>query len=376
MPLALAVGAALLTLPSASQARSAPQTLRLRASVPAAGDITILSFELSIGGEGRRHRRQAVSLKLVTHKQPGVFAQVRIHAVPHRPGRFLGVLEIFHLATAHKAAWGSPADRVPASARSAGVVDELAVTARNEHVIRHILKANIIALAEAHHLGPDEFCMPTSLETYLRGNAVIGGAFSLAGPLANLPTTVDLTSLGEDAIEELCDSEEDYEEGDFLSDDEQEYAGLEILYHALGRPMTAVAPTSAYHVLLSGGWSFEGPGEVKLTGMLYGVSSGYPLAHSADSTNPVDAIKVVVPAAGASPRAVTNYICPAQLPSAAVTTTSRPNDTLVCSGGSLPIGAQFTLNVQTVPLPASGMGGQLIVHQDGAYLAPLQISGP
>jgi hypothetical protein len=42
----------------------------------------------------------------------------------------------------------------------------------------------------------------------------------------------------------------------------------------------------------------------------------------------------------------------------------------------VPIGQQCSLNVQSSPLPSSGMGGQLLVHQDGAYLAPFSISGP
>jgi hypothetical protein len=375
--LLFALSAVLLTIPCAAQARSASQTLRLRAPVPAAGDVTILSFELSIGGEGKHHRRQVVSMRLVNHKQAGVFALARLRPVPHHPGRFLGVLEIFHRASAHKAGSSAiAAARHSAAASSTGAFDEFIVRAGNEHIIRKALKANIIALAEAHHLGPDDFCSPNSLETYLRGNAVIGGAFILAGPVASLPTNMSLTSLGEDAIEELCDSEEDYEESDFLTDDEEEAAGLEALAHYLGRMVMVVPPTTIYHVLFNGGWSFEGSNEVKLRGMLYGASVAYPLAHSADSANPVDAIKVVLPAAGTTSRAVTNYICPTQLPSATITTTSHANDTLMCSGGSLTLGQQFTLNVQSLPVPTSGMGGQLIVRQDGAYLAPFSISGP
>jgi hypothetical protein len=48
----------------------------------------------------------------------------------------------------------------------------------------------------------------------------------------------------------------------------------------------------------------------------------------------------------------------------------------MCSGGSLSINQQFTLNVQSSPLPSSGMGGQLLAHQDGAYLAPFSFGGP
>jgi hypothetical protein len=377
--LLLFVGAFLLILPALANASSAPvQTLKLRAPVPAAGDMSIVSFELSIGGEGKRHRRQVVSLRLINHKQTGVFALARLLPVVHHPGRFLGVLEVFHRASASKAKLASVASASPLSpiARSAGAVDEFVVRARNEHIIVKVLKANIVALAEAHHLSEDDFCSPLSVETYLRGNAVIGGAFILAGPLTGLPTNLPVEQLGEDAIEELCDGVEDDEEGEFLTDDEAESPVLQGLIHYLRGQMTTTPPTALYHVLFSGAWSFEGPNEVKLTGMLSGASLGPWLAHSADSTNPADAIKVVLPPSGATPRKVTNYICPAQLPSAAITTTNSASDTLMCSGGSLAIGQPFSLNVQSSPAPSIGMGGQLVVHQDGAYLAPFSLSGP
>jgi hypothetical protein len=377
--LLLFLGACLLILAPAADARSAPvQTLKLRAPVPAAGDMSIVSFELSIGGEGKRHHRQVVSLRLINHKQTGVFALARLLA--HHPGRFLGVLEVFHRASASKAklASASIASASPLApvARTAGAVDEFAVRARNEHIIVKVLKVNIVALAEAHHLSEDDFCSPLSLETYLRGNTVIGGAFILAGPLTGLPTNLPIEQLGEDAIEELCDGVEDDEEGEFLTDDETESPGLQALVHYLRGEMTTTPPPTVYRVLFSGAWSFEGPNEVKLTGLLSGASFGPWLGHSADSTNPLDAIKVVLPPAGTTPRKVTNYICPAQLPSAAITTTRSVGDTLMCSGGSLPIGQQFSLNVQSSPAPSTGMGGQLLVRQDGAYLAPFSFGGP
>jgi hypothetical protein len=377
--LLLFLGASLLLLAPAAHARSAqPQTLRLRAPVPAAGDVTILSFELSIGGEGKRHHRQVVSLRLINHKQTGVFALARLLPVAHHPGRFLGVLEVFHRASASKVNLASAsiasASSLSPVARSAGAADEFVVRARNEHIIVKVLKANIVALAEAHHLSEDAFCSPLSLETYLRGNAVIGGAFILAGPLTGLPTNLPIEQLGEDAIEELCDGVEDDEEGEFVTDDETESPGLQALIHYLRGQMTT--PPIVYHLLFSGSWTFERSNEVKLTGMLHGASFGYSLARSADSTNPVDAIKVVLPPAGSTPRKVTNYICPAQLPTAAITTTTSASDTLMCSGGSLALGQQFSLNVQSSPAPSAAMGGQLVVHQDGAYLAPFSISGP
>jgi hypothetical protein len=69
--------------------------------------------------------------------------------------------------------------------------------------------------------------------------------------------------------------------------------------------------------------------------MLSGASLGYSLAHSADSANPVDAIKVVLAPAGTTPG-----------------------------------------KVQSSPVPTAGMGGQLLVDQDGAYLAPFSLGGP
>jgi hypothetical protein len=316
---------------------------------------------------------------LINHKQTGVFGLARLLPVAHHPGRFLGVLEVFHRAGASKANLASasiaPAPSLSPVARSAGATDEFVVRARNEHIIKKVLKANIVALAEAHHLSEDDFCSPLSFETYLRGNAAIGGAFIVAGPLTGLPTNLPIEQLGEDAIEELCDGVEDDEEGEFLTDDETESPALQALIHYLRGQMNAPPPT-VYHLLFSGSWTFEGSNEVKLTGMLHGASFGYSLAHSADSTNPVDAIKVVLPPAGSTPRKVTNDICPAQLPSAAITTTTTASDTLMCSGGSLALGQQFSLNVQSSPAPSAGMGGQLVVHQDGAYLAPFSFGGP
>ena len=134
-------------------------------------------------------------------------------------------------------------------------------------------------------------------------------------------------------------------------------------------------PITMYHVGFTGQWAFVDPAEVTLSAMLTGAWA-HGAAHTADSTNPVDAIKVVVPPAGSTPRAVTNYICPSQLPTPAITTTNHANDTLMCSGGSLPIDQQFMLNVQTSPPPGSGMGGQLLAHQDGAYLPPFSFGGP
>jgi hypothetical protein len=378
----LTVGALVLILLPAADAGAAPlQTIKLRVPVPAAGDLSVLSFELSIGGEGRRHRKQAVMLRLVSHPQTGVFAIARLRPEPRRPGRFLGVLEVFHRRGGAAAALPSGLSalaQAPPFARAHAAVppsDEFWVRARNERLIKTALKANIVTLATHHKLGPYEFCSAHHEQTYILGNIIIGASYLLAGPLTELPTNTNPSQLADDAVYELCDEVEDYEEGDYKEDDEEELPGIHVLSAYLGAREPQRMP-SGYRVLFRGSWRFEGPNEVKLIGLLSGASYTHPLAHSADSTNPVDAIKVVLPPSGATPRKVTNYICPAQLPAAAITTTSNAGDTLTCSGGSLTLGQQFSLNVQSSPLPSSGMGGQLLAHQDGAYLAPFPITGP
>jgi hypothetical protein len=128
-----------------------------------------------------------------------------------------------------------------------------------------------------------------------------------------------------------------------------------------------------------GNWSFFDPTEVKLNATFSPQSgAGQPrsLAIKADTGTPLDAVEVVIPPAGSSPRQIVNSLCPTQLPTAAVSTTVNPSDTLTCSGGSLPIGQQFTLNVQTSPAPTPGMGGQLFGRQDGAFKGPFAITGP
>jgi hypothetical protein len=129
-----------------------------------------------------------------------------------------------------------------------------------------------------------------------------------------------------------------------------------------------------------GNWSFFDPTEVKLdaTFSLQNGTGGTPrsFAIAADTGTPLDAVEVVVPSAGSTARQIVNSLCPTQLPTATVSTTVTPSDTLTCSGGSLAIGQQFTLNVQTSPAPASAMGGQLFGRQDGTFKGPFAIAGP
>jgi hypothetical protein len=376
--LLIVLGVVVLIVAPAAHARAkSPSTLSIRAHVPAAGDLSVVAFELSIGGEGKHHRKQRVSLELRNHREHGVFAVARLRPEPHHPGRFLGVLEVFHRVTAATAASrsGSAALSPGSPLARAGMGfggDEFLVRAKNERIIKEVIKNNIVALSNRHGLGSDDFCDPLSKDTYLLGNAIIGAAYVLAGPLTGLPTGTTPSQLADDAVYELCDEVEDYEESGYESDDEEEYGGIASLLGYLG---SRGMPLPMYRVGFSGQWAFVDPTEVRLVAMLTGAYVGL-LAHPADSTNPVDAIKVVLPPAGSTPRAVTNYICPSQLPTAAITTTSHANDTLMCSGGSLPINQQFTLNVQSSPPPSSGMGGQLLAHQDGAYLAPFSFAGP
>ena len=67
---------------------------------------------------------------------------------------------------------------------------------------------------------------------------------------------------------------------------------------------------------------------------------------------------------------------PEPAPGTQVTTTSSNNDTLVCSGGSLPLRQSFTLNVRTNPGPSAGIGGQIFGRQDGQLKGPFPTSGP
>jgi hypothetical protein len=363
---------ALILAPAAHARASSTRTLTIRAPVPAAGDMSVVAFEMSIGGEGKHHHRQAVSLLLRNHRETGVFALARLRPEPHHAGRFLGVLEVFHRASTGKVARAAGDRRARASGGFTG--DEFLVRARNEHIVKQVIKSNIIGLAELHHLGPDDFCDPLTERSYLLGNAIIGAAYVLAGPLSGLPAGTSPGALADDAVHELCDEVEDYGEEDYETDDEEEFPGIASLLGYLGH-VSMTRPPSGYRVGFSGQWAFVDPTEVRLLATFSGayIAGG---ARVADSTNPISAIKVVLPPAGTTPRAVTNYICPTQLPTAAITTTRNANDTLMCSGGSLPINQQFSLNVQSSPPPSSGMGGQLIAQQDGTYLTPFSFGGP
>lgn len=114
--------------------------------------------------------------------------------------------------------------------------------------------------------------------------------------------------------------------------------------------------------------------EVEGSGQFRVESGGVPAF--ADAESPLDAIAVVLPPDGPNPRAITDHACPRQLPLGSVATSANHNDTLFCTGGSLPVEQRFTLNVRMTPPPDPGMGGQLYGRQDGQPKGPFPITGP
>jgi hypothetical protein len=370
----LAIAVLALLAPVASARSGSLRTLRLRVPVPAVRDVSVAAFEMRIGGEGKHHRKQRLALDLINHRERGVFALARLRPEPRHPGRFLGVVEVFHRGGAATSALPSglqELSRVPplARAHAADAWDEFWVRAENEHMVKEVVKDNIVELAEDHELGADEFCDPHSVDTYLLGNELIEAAFEEAGLIrALLPTNMSTRELADAAVYELCAEHEE----DLGSDEAvviRERSSIERMLVYLGRAARGPMPPTTYHVGLVGAWAFEGADEVKLTGTL-------TWAGAAAAANPVTAIKIVLPPAGSTPRAVTNYICPVQLPDAAITITHTTDDTLMCSGGTLALNQQFSVNLQSVPSPSANMGGQLLAQQGGSYLAPFTFGGP
>jgi hypothetical protein len=119
-------------------------------------------------------------------------------------------------------------------------------------------------------------------------------------------------------------------------------------------------------------YTLFGPGEVRASDAYFMRRQVTP----AQTTSPITAIRVVVPPDGSTPRQVTNYLCPSQLPVAAVESTNNPNDTLACSGGSLALEERFEFNIRMNPPPTTGMGGQIFGQQDGSFKGPFAIAGP
>jgi hypothetical protein len=116
------------------------------------------------------------------------------------------------------------------------------------------------------------------------------------------------------------------------------------------------------------GFAHEPGDEVRGTGVFF--------AEGGSPANPLDAVRVVIPPYGSEDRAITNYICPMQLPNGVISSTTHANDTLTCQGGSLPLQQEFSMRVRTFPEPSDGMGGDLYGRQDGSFQGPFHITGP
>lgn len=124
-------------------------------------------------------------------------------------------------------------------------------------------------------------------------------------------------------------------------------------------------------------WETFGTNEVRGVGSFFVQGGGSrSLAGARGASGPLDAVKVVVPPEGATERRITNQLCPIQLPNPEVSKTTNPDDTLTCTGGTLQVGEQFSLNVRTTPPPTAGMGGQLFGRQGGSFKGPFTITGP
>jgi hypothetical protein len=149
--------------------------------------------------------------------------------------------------------------------------------------------------------------------------------------------------------------------------------------HLRTRPARATPPPIALPIIgATASWSYYSSEEIALhfSFVLQEQIGLPPLAFEADASPTLEAVKVVIPSASSGPRMIVNTLCPPQLPTATVSSTSNPSDTLTCTGGSLPVGQTFTLNVQTSPAPTAGMGGQLYGQEDGSSLGPFAIAGP
>jgi hypothetical protein len=68
---------------------------------------------------------------------------------------------------------------------------------------------------------------------------------------------------------------------------------------------------------------------------------------------------------------ITNRLCPTQLPIALVS-----GNRIDCSGGTLTTNEPFKLNLQTMPVPPAGIGGNLFGNVDGKLVGPFTITGP
>ena len=148
--------------------------------------------------------------------------------------------------------------------------------------------------------------------------------------------------------------------------------------HLRTRPARSTPPLALPVIGASANWSYYSSTEIAMH-VMFTLEEHIrlpALAYIAEATAGVSEVKVVVPPASSGPRQIINKLCPTALPIATVSATSNPNDTLICSGGSVPLGQSFTLNVETYPAPATGMGGQLYGTVNGSPAGPFAITGP
>jgi hypothetical protein len=180
-----------------------------------------------------------------------------------------------------------------------------------------------------------------------------------------------------DELEALADEIErliDIEDGDYEDISPEEQTRMDAAYEALKKARTAVATRIREEcppideLVGTAEWTLFGgsANEAVLSGEF-----NYSVTSPAAASSHLDAVRVVVPS-----RQITNFLCPLQLPLATVSTTDSTRDTLTCSGGTLPLGEQFQLNVRMSPGPTAGMGGRLFGREDGVFQGPFEITGP
>jgi hypothetical protein len=130
-------------------------------------------------------------------------------------------------------------------------------------------------------------------------------------------------------------------------------------------PQLRVIRPQPLGLYVDGAWRFFGGSMVEVQYQGQAVNRAGTLYRQ--SASPVTELVVEVPGG----RTIVNQLCPSQLP-----VTQVSGSRLTCSGGSLPLNTQFTLNVRTSPNPSAGMGGQISARQDGQLKGPFPISGP
>jgi len=75
-------------------------------------------------------------------------------------------------------------------------------------------------------------------------------------------------------------------------------------------------------------------------------------------------------------RKVVSFKPPSGLPNCTVATRNAPDDSLVCTGGTVSAGRHARVQVRSEPPPADGMGGRFVLARGSASRGPFQITGP